>query len=156
MEYFCLIKIYFEPDVDLQLLHQPIAYLPAGHILPLLPCEGRVVNEEVECDSRLVYGDSRQGRCRFVGRDSLADVDVGKAGNKRDVASRCFSDFNALQSFKRKHFRRAAGACRSVRLFYKNLLIRPERSRIYTYDSKTPKKIIIGQVKRLRRSRRID
>ncbi len=132
VKYVCFIKIYFKADIDLQLLRQSVANLATRHILPFTTCERRVIDEEVERDSRLIYGDSWQGYRRFVRRNSFADVDVRQTGDKRDVSGGRLCRLNSLQTFECKNFSRAARAHRTILLFYKNVLIRTHRAFVYS------------------------
>ena len=81
-----LVGRHAQGDVGFQLLHQPIAQLPAGDIGAVLTDERRIVDAEEHLQRRLIDGDRRQGdRVVEVG-DGVADVHALDADHGADVA----------------------------------------------------------------------
>ena len=108
-----LARRHAQGDVRFQLLHQPIAQLPAGDVGAFLAAERRIVDAEDHVERRLVDLDRRQGdRVVDVG-DGVADVDLLEADDGADVAGADFVGLDAAQAVERVELR---DACRRSRV----------------------------------------
>ena len=87
-------------DVGFDLLEQSVAQVAGGDVLALLAREGRIVDDEVHSDGRLVDLDEGQRLHTVTGTDGLADVDVLNAADADDVAEPCFVALGSFQSLE--------------------------------------------------------
>jgi hypothetical protein len=86
-----------ERDVALELLVQPVAHLPRRDVLPFLAGEGRVVDDEVDRDGRLLDADPLEALGVLGVGDRRADLDAFEAGQRDDLAGGRGLDLDALE-----------------------------------------------------------
>ena len=87
-------------DIGFDLLEQSVAQVAGGDVLALLAREGRVVDDKVHGDGRLVDLNERQRLHTVAGTDGLADVDILYAADADDVAESCFVALNSFESLE--------------------------------------------------------
>src|SRR6266542_3684146 len=94
-----------ERDVPLQLLVKAFPDLPRRDEFSVPPGQGRVINEEIHGDGRLLDGDSGETLRIFEIRDGESDLDALETGEGDDLAGRRRLDLDAVQPFVREELR---------------------------------------------------
>ena len=78
--------LHAQRDVPLELLVQTLAHLTRRDELPFLAGEGRVVDDEVDRDRRLLDGDALEPFRMLDVRDRQSDLDALEPGQRDDLA----------------------------------------------------------------------
>src|SRR3989344_2077425 len=153
-------EINFQPDVDLKLALQALAYLAAGHKFAFPARKRRVIDQEVQRDGRLIHVDGWQGLCVWGGTNGLADIAVGDAGDhhniprphtKRPIAFGL--NVNPIHSLEREYFINFPGSGLASCFFDINGLAGSHSSVPYSADTQTAEKFVIAEVERLETQR---
>ena len=104
---WCVRVLHAQRDVALQLAIQPLAQLPAGHVLALAPGQGRIVDQHVDRDGRLLDRDARQPVEMIRRGHGFPNFDTGKPGNGDDLARRSRLEFHTLKTLECKKLHHA-------------------------------------------------
>ena len=153
------IKIYLQPNVDLEFALKPVAYLARRNELAFFAREGRIVDEKIERDGRLVDSDSREW-CR-VGRrcNRLADENIGQSRNHDNIARGDFLRLDFLQAFEGEHLcdfaasslylQRFAVCIKRGRLFHEYRVTHLKCAFVHARDGETTQEVVVAEVEGL-------
>src|SRR3989304_7891865 len=143
-------KVYFQTHIYFKFFLQSFFDLPGSYKFSVLTGKGRIVDQEIKRDGRLVDRNRGQGNFILVASNSFSNVDIRNTGDDDNISGRDFRHIFSGHPFESEKFCYLCFArFISYSFFNKNLLAGFYLAAVYADDRQPAQEIVVSQVKNL-------